>query len=1179
MKPSNRLLSTSKNWLLEKLTAEKIIQEGDEIDSDVLDESENEEEEEEQEEARGGIISSQWLQESAPSTALHPPLAQQQQQLLSHPHLPLLQHYQTEDGRLHSMEFYDHTIPVSVPNLAPTPATATTTTCYEEDDDELENYRKFLQSIWDEDEEEGEEDDEDYVPEPVEEDAQPVGTEEDDDDPTIEEEAVKVNKKELRDLVSECWLTIAGQPLDCNGGGGSVSGSGSDANPSVTTATNTTSAVMNMETLQSMYDQQISAMAMGSAQRPCGRGDGFNFSNSVNGSIPCAPPAANTTSSATPETLFPSQIGEGIHQSNSTTAISQTVLSTLVTQLFTGNKLSDLSIDGMPVGAIRKIVARQLAMALQLLLQILLQADDRSNCFASGYNCLVQLSNFREIAVRKAVLMQQNVKNVTALKHVKTDHSRNRLLEVHEMHRLMQQGGELSTVYSENPIGNDGPSHPHHPNNEQNTVLSSDTTPQRLTRSHVLRYNTQSQRSSSLFDVPMLSRISEVFSLTDRAKNIIKQQLQSSNTMTTLPSSCALLLSDGSANNQSITMTRSTILMKACSDQMEKLYHSFGMRLWKCLLPTPTYPIQDFSQMSLDPLSIVGRSYFTPTEDDLLLRGLVTLGEDRWNDLKVLFLPSKDVPILQFRYTQKTLITMNIEQNGFKRFQQIIAEGKGSLRSKDEAWSLIDDFFLLKGFQVFGHKWHLYSLFFLPHRKAEEMKYRWGQLQKTWLRAFPQNSLHGQAITIGPDLATFLDQLQCCHTVQEVMDLVKGREQQPSSSTTTTNGAMMMTNKSKRLLSSSSSMENRVDEMEVVQEAFRELSDSESRSSTPSIHQQQVRNTTSSSSSSSSEMLQKDKQDAYRSFLQTRLVSQDSSIGEGDTNRLPLPVPGGGISSSSSGRSVLPSSSAAAMLPPYGTHKPGGQNAYIGRQDHTNMMLPSLRSEAWYSRVSNNLSSNIHDLPLNSSLNNPIHDNGMMNHDDSVFSDVTSKRTEPFLGADLLCSMLSKTVNDESAVSSGNIMNSTSVEHASSSLKKRISLQQPQPSLAKKSRPDHVSPPNSSDNISSLPVSSTSIYQAVPCAIPVEQSVERLALTNDMRMDNQFLSSDISLGFTNLSRMISLLKEDSNHQPAIRDCPFEQSNASDAAGSIASYGSDSNGLFASVMRSSSISGKQPNDKL
>ena len=96
------------------------------------------------------------------------------------------------------------------------------------------------------------------------------------------------------------------------------------------------------------------------------------------------------------------------------------LISSVLSQIFHGERPSNVCVDGMPVDAIRKLVSRQMSMASQLLLEMLIVADDKSACFANSYKSMMELSNFREKAVRKATLLQINVNNATTchLSHI-----------------------------------------------------------------------------------------------------------------------------------------------------------------------------------------------------------------------------------------------------------------------------------------------------------------------------------------------------------------------------------------------------------------------------------------------------------------------------------------------------------------------------------------------------------------------------------------------------------------------------------------------------------------------------------------------------------------------------------------------------------------------------------------
>lgn len=51
-------------------------------------------------------------------------------------------------------------------------------------------------------------------------------------------------------------------------------------------------------------------------------------------------------------------------------------------------------------------------------------------------------------------------------------------------------------------------------------------------------------------------------------------------------------------------------------------------------------------------------------------------------------------------------------------------------KSRDSRWTHFEDVDLLRGFFALGDKWHLISLYFLPHRKKKELKLRWSLILK-----------------------------------------------------------------------------------------------------------------------------------------------------------------------------------------------------------------------------------------------------------------------------------------------------------------------------------------------------------------------------------------------------------------------------------------------------------------
>ena len=167
-------------------------------------------------------------------------------------------------------------------------------------------------------------DSEDYIPN------SDIDIRNDDNDETDEnEEFVRVNNHEVRELVGDCWQTIA-----------------------------------NNQNILEIRPQ-----------------------------LPLPSPTTNTTFN----TLQVSDIPKDINSNNIPMKESKSgLIHNFVKQLFSGRNLSDICVDGMPIDTIRKLVARQMSMAVQLIIQMLLLSDYNSECFNISYNKIMELNNFRE---------------------------------------------------------------------------------------------------------------------------------------------------------------------------------------------------------------------------------------------------------------------------------------------------------------------------------------------------------------------------------------------------------------------------------------------------------------------------------------------------------------------------------------------------------------------------------------------------------------------------------------------------------------------------------------------------------------------------------------------------------------------------------------------------------------
>ena len=514
----------------------------------------------------------------------------------------------------------------------------------EEDDDE--EYGNFLRSVFCNDDGANstfqfsdEEDEEEYRPQCAD-----SNDDEDDDDDGEDDGLIKMARKELVDLVDGCWQTIAGEPVQFAPlppeGPNSQKGRGVKRNRSNYSEDDNlgNDMVGAGEILETRL--QAPGILIGESSRPSKipsphlRRD--NFYNQA---------ASSTASSIKPK-------GTGQHSA------SQSLISNLVRQIFSGEKPSAVCLDGMPVDAIRKLVARQMSMASQLLVQMLLTAQDSSACFSTCYTSLMELSNCRESALKKAALLQMNMKNLRVAALQKTTVP-NQIGGVNGMRLgIVNNGHGTESNFSE----------------------------MRLTRAVAGRQSKAqgcSGRSTSLFDLPMLSDITELFGTIDLSRINIKSDLAVSvmNTPRSYSRSESHQNTAADPSQQRICYTLNAVgtqmrLLTTCPSTAATSNNSVSaltkIRLWECLIPALHRGLGDGDGNNTigagsDPQSLMGRSLFTPAEDDLLLRGIVKYGEDSWQRIRQSYLPSKEEQLLQFRFRQMTSPAAK-EASKFKRY-------------------------------------------------------------------------------------------------------------------------------------------------------------------------------------------------------------------------------------------------------------------------------------------------------------------------------------------------------------------------------------------------------------------------------------------------------------------------------------------------------------------------------
>ena len=138
---------------------------------------------------------------------------------------------------------------------------------------------------------------------------------------------------------------------------------------------------------------------------------------------------------------------------------------------------------------------------------------------------------------------------------------------------------------------------------------------------------------------------------------------------------------------------RKSMVLSLLDQDLEGILRKHGMRKWNCIIPSPSYPLSSEGLEGSDPKSLSGRTIFTPAEDDLLLRGLVSFGED-WAKISSQMIPSKSEQLLQFRCRQLLANNSNTpENNRIKRYYQLEKEK----RTRGSNWTHNEDLNLLRG--------------------------------------------------------------------------------------------------------------------------------------------------------------------------------------------------------------------------------------------------------------------------------------------------------------------------------------------------------------------------------------------------------------------------------------------------------------------------------------------------
>jgi len=179
-------------------------------------------------------------------------------------------------------------------------------------------------------------------------------------------------------------------------------------------------------------------------------------------------------------------------------------------------------------------------------------------------------------------------------------------------------------------------------------------------------------------------------------------------------------------------------LLAALDAQTRHVLLGVSCRRFACLVPRKDFPLPQDSMERLTPSSLVGRLFFTPAEDDLLLRGCVEHGDGQWATIRAGYLQSKGESALQHRFNQMTSagdaagtldgagVGAGAGANKFQQYQELCH----GYRSRDLSWTLSEDLALLEGFAAHGESWPLINIFFLPQRPVKDLVQRWEHLQR-----------------------------------------------------------------------------------------------------------------------------------------------------------------------------------------------------------------------------------------------------------------------------------------------------------------------------------------------------------------------------------------------------------------------------------------------------------------
>ena len=182
-----------------------------------------------------------------------------------------------------------------------------------------------------------------------------------------------------------------------------------------------------------------------------------------------------------------------------------------------------------------------------------------------------------------------------------------------------------------------------------------DFTEARLTRGRAAGQ----QVRGSVLDAPIFEKIDTVFKLIDLARREAAENLIGDKDDAYVVASSSMSHSLGSTFHA----RRLQELSKQCSNILQNL----RMRVWTSLSPTENFPLSAEDVRRIDPHSLTGKNFFTPAEDDLLLRGVVSQGEGDWEQVKENYLRSKALAAVQYRFNLNVSSSSNGSTDGGSR--------------------------------------------------------------------------------------------------------------------------------------------------------------------------------------------------------------------------------------------------------------------------------------------------------------------------------------------------------------------------------------------------------------------------------------------------------------------------------------------------------------------------------